>query len=85
MYNNTSSKKQVKDTAPTWSQNWFISATLPPLPGICTCGPLSIIQSSLLVNSYPSVISQPLWLINTSKLSLLKPQILDRGSHRGVS
>ena len=32
-YNNNSNKKQVKETVPTWSQNWFLSATVPHCQG----------------------------------------------------
>jgi len=27
-YKNNSNEKQVKETVPTWSQNWFFSATI---------------------------------------------------------
>ena len=30
-YNNKSNEKQVKETVPTWSQNWLFLSTFPPL------------------------------------------------------
>ena len=60
MHNNNSNEKQVKETVPTWSQNWlFLATILVHRPGIKPMSPA--LQSRFLTTGLPGKFQQSLF------------------------